>query len=242
MSKTIVITRPPGEGDALTEALHARGHHILHEPLTHIYFRHTAQSTLASALRRNPDAIIVTSRHGALALATFTPMRDMALICVGETTYQTATSAGFTRVSMAGGTVESLLEYVLSAYDEGAALLYISAERVRLDLSVVLEKQGMITERIVLYEAIAAEHFSDTFAEHLKRGHVNAVTFLSQRAAEVFLQLTANAHLEHCLSALSAYCLSQTIAQTLDPAAWAAIHVAQTPTLTSLIDCIDNTA
>lgn len=238
---TIVITRPPGEEDALTETLHERGYRTLHEPLTHVILKHNALSELAASLKENPDAVIVTSRHGALALATLTPVRDLALICVGETTHNAALASGFTRVSVAGGTVENLLEYVANAYDEESRLLYVSAEHVRIDLASALEKQGMFVRRVVLYEAVASEQFSDTFVEHVKRGHIDAVTFLSQRAAEIFTALAAKSGIGESLGAVQAYCMSRAIAQPLDSHTWNAIHKAETPTLSSLVECIEST-
>jgi uroporphyrinogen-III synthase len=236
---TIVITRPSGEEDVLTETLHERGYHILHEPLTHVILRHNALSELAMALKDHPDAVIITSRHGVLALATLTPIRDLALICVGETSYNTALATGFNRVSVAGGTVENLLEYIANAYDEESRLLYISAEHVRIDLATALEKQGMQVQRLVLYEAVASEQFSDTFVEHIKRGHVDAVTFLSQRAATIFNQLSIQSGIEESLKTMQAHCMSLTIAQPLAANSWQGVYTAATPTLASLIECIE---
>ncbi len=92
--ETIVITRPKGDAASLTEALQARGYHVIHEPLTEIFLRHAERQALHQALLEEPDAIILTSRHGVHALALLTDLRDSYLLCVGEATAQAAAFAG----------------------------------------------------------------------------------------------------------------------------------------------------
>lgn len=240
-AKTIAVTRPPSDKDALTDALHARGYVVVSEPLTHVSLRHTAQAALAAALKEEPDAVVATSRHGVLALAALSPVRDLALICVGESTQNAALAAGFTRATAAGGTVEHLIDTITHAYDQGTRLLYVSGKHIRIDLASVIEKQGMIVDRVVLYDAAASDHFSDTFVEHMRRGHVHAVTFLSVRAAEIFTRLAAQAALEEPLRAMQAYGMSRAIAGTLDASAWQHVHTPDAPRLESLIHSIERT-
>lgn len=239
-SKTVAITRPSAEKDALTRLLHQRGYSVIHEPLTHVFLYHNAQAPLAQALNANPDAIIITSKQGVKALATLTELRDLALVCVGAATAHTAQANGFSRVFTAGGSVASLIEYLAGAYDPGSHFLYVSAEHVRVDLPSILGRQGMHVSRIALYEASAAECFSDTFVEHLKRRQVNAVTFLSQRSAQIFEELAAKAKVEEALEGMAACCLSKAIASALERHTWRRIHTARQATLASLTDCVDN--
>lgn len=239
MSHTVVITRPPEEEHALANLLHRRGYHVINEPLSHIFLKHTAQFDVTRAFEANPDAIIVTSRHGAQALATLAGIRDVPVLCVGKTTEKALLSAGFDRVTCAGGTVDQLLGYVMSSYDNESRFLYLSADHVRKDISTLLSGQGMPTERIVAYQAVMAEQFSDTFAEHLKRHQIGAVTFLSQRAAHAFTELAAKAKLVDTLHHVRACSMSKAIAEPLTPKHWKHIYHAQRPTLISLANCID---
>jgi len=239
-SKTIAITRPSAEKDVLTGLLHDRGHHVICEPVTHIALRMSSQEPLEQALATHPDAIIVTSRSGVRALAGFTPSRDEALICVGAATGRLALVNGFTRVFMAGGTAERLIEYITGAYDKDSRFLYISAEHVRTDLVAALGRQGMQVERIVVYEAVAAQQFSDTFAEHIRRGQIDAVTFLSQRAAHVFEDLAKKSGLEESLEKIHACCMSKAIAAELTPSLWKRIHTSASPTIEAFVDCIED--
>ncbi len=240
MSKTIVVTRPKEERDGLGEMLHQRGFSVVYEPLSRILLQHTAAAPLSAALEHDPAAVLVTSRHGVHALAALSELRDLPLLCVGEATAGVASSAGFTRVTTAGGTTQQMIEYILSSYDLESRFLYVSAEHVRSDLAEILARQGMLTQRVVVYESLEATQFSDVFCEHLKRQHIDAITFLSQRTAKTFMTLVTKAKLKTQLSGVAACCFSDTVAEPLAKAKWRSVFVAQKPTLASLVECIDN--
>lgn len=238
---TVAVTRPRDSEDELTELLHARGYGVIHEPLSRIILNHTAQTALMRAIAAEPDAVLATSRHGVHALAALCPSRDLSLLCVGEATARAAESAGFTRIAAAGGTVRQMLEYILASYDAGSRMLYVSGEHVRMDLADALEDKGFPTQRVALYEAPAAEAFSSGFVEYLKHGNVDAVTFLSPRAAEIFTALIRQARLESSLAGLAACALSEAVAEPLVHGDWKKICIAGKPTLASLVACVDNT-
>lgn len=236
MSKSIVITRARGDETELSNALKECGFHVIHEPMTEIFLLHTARPALEELLAQDPDAVILTSRHGARALASLSALRDMPLLCVGETTADTAQSLGFNRVSACGGDVEALQRYVHDAYDEGARFAYVSAEHIRREMTV----EGMEIARVIAYEARAVEQFSDVLVEQLKRGHMDAATFMSARAAEIFCTLAERAQLAGAIEPLQAFALSDAIAKMLNRLSWKAVYAAPKPTLASLIQCIDN--
>lgn len=238
--KTIIITRPKGDEKSLTDVLHALGLRVIHEPLTDIYLRHTERTKLGQALLTEPDALILTSRHAVHALAMLTELRDEFLICIGDATAQTAQSLGFTRVSAAGGTAQSLLDYIYESYDEGSRFLYLSGEHVRVEIDMILNERGMVAERLALYEAIAAPQLSDTLVEQLRRNQIDGITFLSQRAAQIFIALLAKAGAQAATAHLHAFCISETAAQPLAQQPWRGIHIADEPTLASLVNCVDN--
>lgn len=240
MTKTVLITRARGDETELTDALHEHGLNVVHEPLTEILLIHTARQKLEQALACHPNAVLVTSRHGVRALAALTPLRDLAILCVGEATLQVALSLGFTRAVATGQSADAMIEYVLSAYDDDARFVYPSAEHISTDLTAVLAQHGMETARVVVYEAKAIDKLSDTIIEHIKKGHINAVAFMSQRNASIFMELIAQVKLNKQLKKMTACCMSKAIAEILNKSAWRALHSANEPTLASLALCVDN--
>lgn len=240
MSKTILVTRAKGDEEPITEALQELGHFVIHEPLTEIFLNHTIRAPLNSLLLEEPDAVIVTSKHAAQALALLTDIRDVFILCVGEATAEVAMSLGFSRVQAAGGTIEHLLEDIAGGYDESARFLYISGEHIRSDLPLVISSFGMQCERIVAYQAIASEALSDTLVEQLKRGQIDAATFFSPRNAEIFCDLLERAGISGAAQVMDAFCLSGEVASALENIDWRNVIAADEPTLASLVSSVDN--
>ena len=235
---SILVTRPKGDEVELTDRLHELDFRVIHEPLTEIMLRHDARYNIQLATAREPDAFIVTSRHGAQALSLLTELRDMFVLCVGDATAQTADSLGFSRISAAGGTSASLLQYIKDGYDEGSRFVYVSGDHVRTDLALALPE--MQVERIVSYEATAADTLSDTLTVQLQRGQISGVTLFSPRAASIFMTLLTKAGLRDATAKLRAICLSESVAAPLRVAPWLGIHVAAEPTLASITASVDN--
>ena len=239
-AKTIVITRPIGDEIILRDELLERGYHVIHEPLTEIFLDHNVRIEVEHALLDEPDAVIITSKHGVQALALLTELRDMFLLCVGEATSDIAVQLGFDRVSVTGETVEHLIDYILDCYDEDSKFLYISGEHINTDLNEALSVRAMQVNRVVVYEATAAEALSDTLVEQLKRGQIDALTFFSTRSAQIFLSLAGKSNILNSLEKINAFCLSETIAGALEDINWQGIYSADKPTLASMVSCIDN--
>jgi uroporphyrinogen-III synthase len=222
------------------QALQEKGHHAICEPLTQIFLNHTARSQLAYALQADPEAVLITSRNGAQALAALTELRDMMVLCVGDSTEAAAQSAGFTRTCSCGGNVQSMADYIVDAYDADSRFVYVSAEHTREDLPALLQSFGMQTEQVVAYSAVASETLSETLVEHIKREQVDGIIFLSQRTAEIFMTLARNAGIAEELGALTAYCISETAAEPLQKAGWKQLAVAKQATLASVVASVDN--
>jgi uroporphyrinogen-III synthase len=239
-AKTIVITRALGDDGELRHELQEHGYHVIHEPITEIFLRHYARIDIEKALQDEPDAVLITSVHGARSMAMLTELRDVFLLCVGQKTADVATELGFHRVCMAGENVERMIEYISGAYDDDARFLYISGEHISVDLGAALASLGMEVSRVVAYEAIAMDTISDTLTEQLKRGQIDSITFFSARTAEIFLALADAQNLLPYLEKIDAFCLSERVSAIASGAKWKTICSARQPTLASLINSVDN--
>jgi uroporphyrinogen-III synthase len=238
--ETILVTRPQGDEKTLTDLLHYHGYRVIHEPLTSIYLQHTQRQELAQALHNEPDACIVTSRHGVQALALLSDLRDIFLICVGDATARVATSLGFNRVAVAGGNASKLTDYIIEGYDEESRFLYLSGEHISIDIESALSRAHMRVQRLALYEAVASTQLSDTLVEQLKRNQLDGVTLLSPRTARIFCDLLDKAGISDSVSHLQGFCLSAAIAEPLLPHPWKSIHITAEATLASLLESVDN--
>jgi uroporphyrinogen-III synthase len=134
-----------------------------------------------------------------------------------------------------------LAEYIACAYDEEAHFLYAAGAHIQVDLDGLLKEKGLQVEKLVLYDAHAAEALADTLVEQLKRQQIDAVTFMSQRTAQIFTRLLAQAGIEETSARLHAFCLSDAVARPLEALRWKAVHTPHEATLASMVECIDNT-
>jgi uroporphyrinogen-III synthase len=239
--KTLLITRPLGDEQQLATHLQERDYRIIHEPLTSITLEHTQRMMLAHELMQDPNAVIVTSRHAVHALALLTDLRDIFLLCVGDATARAAQAFGFDRISTGGGTVDKLVEFITSSYDPGSRFLYVSGAHTRIDLADALATYDMEVQRVVVYQAEAADQLSDTLVEQIRRKQVDGVTLLSPRTAQIFIRLLQKSgQLQDAATHITALCISEATADALFTHGWKMVHVAKEPTLASLVQCIDN--
>ncbi len=240
MSKTILVTRAKGDEHEITEALQQLGHHVIHEPLTEIFLNHTIRAEMEQAMIDEPNAILITSKHAAQALALLSDIRDICMLAVGTATAEALMSLGFSRVYDTGGTLESMLDYIRDGYDDDARFLYISGDHIRSDLPMILSSFGMACTRVVAYHALAAETLSDTLTHQIKRGQVDAVTFFSPRNAEIFATLLEQAECVRASAQMDAFVVSDDVAAAADALDWRQIVIAEKPTLASLVQSVDN--
>ncbi|MEZ5692157.1 MAG: uroporphyrinogen-III synthase [Rickettsiales bacterium] len=238
-NKTILITRPKGDESLLKDELTRRNYKIIHEPLTEIILKHDSRMEVEHFLFKDPNAVLITSSHGAKSLSLLTDIRDMFLLCVGDNTANTAKQLGFSNVTATGENVDHMIDYVMDCYDENSEFLYISGEHTSADLENIFSVRGMSVKRIITYEAVAVDEISDTTKEQLKRGNINVVTFFSKRAAEIFLTLIEKNELSAILRETDAFCLSENIAGIIERYKWKTVNISKQATLKSLLDSID---
>lgn len=234
----LLVTRPIDDADGLADKLRARGHIVTVDPLMSIEFHPEAPVT-----RTGLQALLVTSANGLRAVmgrSDFPEWLKLPLFAVGPTTAEMARQAGFAHVHEASGDVLSLTQMVkqeLAA--DGGPLLHIAGTVSAGDLKGALKTEGFWVERVVLYEARAAEALSQETIEGLRGGEIKALLLYSKRSAEIFAELCRLAGLQDALSDVNAYCLSANAAAPLQGIGLQAIHIASAPNETDLLALID---
>src|ERR1700687_4858329 len=151
--KTVVLTREPADNAELAAQLRERGAAVVELPCVR-----TAPSDgtgpLAAALAelREDDWIVVTSRHGADAVAHCGPTRA-AIAAIGDATAERLRARGF-GVAFQPGAPDGVTLARELPRSEGVVLLARS-DRALPDLPAVLRERGFTVREVVAYRTTA---------------------------------------------------------------------------------------
>lgn len=231
----LLITRPEEDARPLADALAGRGVETVTAPLLSIEIDSGPPLDMTGVA-----GVLITSANGARALAARTNRRDLPAYAVGDASARQARAEGFTDVHSAGGDVDDLARVVAETADPAAgALLHAAGSRVAGDLKGLLEARGFACRRAVLYRAETARALPAAACAALADGSVDGVLFFSPRTAATFVRLVEAAGLASACVALTAYCLSDAVAEQAGALPWRRAVVAARPDQASLIAAID---
>ena len=234
----LLITRPRADAEPLAAQLRALGHQTLTEPLLDIRFLGSAKADTARLLD-GAQALLVTSANGVRAFADASPRRDVAVYAVGDASARAATDAGFSSVDSATGDVAALAERVIERLKpEDGALVHVAGSRVAGDLAGLLGEAGFDVRRAVLYEAIKAVALSPSLRADMADGSLHGVLLFSPRTAESFMALAEQAGLAGACRGMTAWCLSEAVAEKARLLDWREVRVAARPYQQSLIEAL----
>jgi uroporphyrinogen-III synthase len=232
----LLVTRPEPDGERTGAALRARGHDVLLAPLLRM------QPIACDIPDKAYGAVVMTSANAARAIATH-PRRDalMALpaFTVGRRSAQAARAAGFGDVRSADGDKADLVALIRRQCADRRPLLYLAGEERagEIDSAAV----GAPVETVVIYRAVAVEHFPPEIAAALSNGALDGVVHFSRRTAEAYLACAADAGIRDHALALMHFCLSRQLAEPLAAAGASIIRVATRPDETAMLELIGAT-
>ncbi|MBI1237863.1 MAG: uroporphyrinogen-III synthase [Alphaproteobacteria bacterium] len=227
----LLNTRPEADGAALDTQLRALGHTAIAAPLLTIVFKDGPPLSLEGV-----QALLLTSANGARALARRTDRRDLPVLAVGEQTAAAARGAGFSDVHSAGGDVAALAQLVRARLDPGGGpLVHVAAEIVAGDLAAALTAHGFSVRRETLYRAVAAEQLPANALAALREKSVEGALFFSPRTAAHFAALVDRAGVAAASQDITAFALSDAVADALRPLRFRAVAIAARPDLASLL-------
>ena len=191
------------------------------------------------------QAILLTSANGARALAATSPdgeARRLPILAVGPATAHAAREAGFGAVTAADADVDSLEALAIDRLRPATGRLVHVAGRVSTgDLVGRLAAAGFEAERVPLYDAIAASSLSVTARRALETQTLAGVAFYSPRTVRLFAKLARDSGLESTARALTAFCLSQAVAEVAATLPWQRVSVAAAPRQEALVACVRRT-
>ncbi|GEM_PF-1261971 len=175
-------------------------------------------------------ALAVTSANTIRALEAFDKIPSLShlpLFAVGEKTAEAALAAGFTSVSTAGNSVESLAELIAGANPSGP-LFYPAARNRSGNLAALLEVNNIEVTTIPLYAMEARMNLSSGETAMLKDSSLAGILFYSARTAQTFVELAGTCGLD-IIRQTPALCLSPNAAKPLIRAGFEVIHIADAP-------------
>ena len=233
----LLLTRPRRDSLALAEELARHGVDSLIEPMMAIRIDGDARLDLAGT-----QAILLTSANGARALAAASPdevAQRLPVLAVGCATAHAARDAGFHSVTAAEGDVDALAALATARLDPDSGRLVHVAGRVSTgDLAPRLRAAGFDAVRVALYDAVAASTFSASARKALESQALAGAAFYSPRTARLFAKLARESGLDSTARALTAFCLSQAVAEAAASLPWKRVSVAAAPRQDALVACV----
>jgi len=237
----LLITRPEPGAAKTAEALRARGHDVLVDPMLDIVLQPGAALDPTGA-----QAIAATSANALRALAErgdLSRFTALPLFVVGANTASTARKIGFTEIRSADGTAEDLFRRITDTCDPAAGALLYAAGRDRVgDLEGDLAEAGYKVRLAELYRAETKDCFLTETIEALRAGALDGVLIYSQRTMEAVVQAAHNDGLADALRSLTIIAISDKAVAPAIALGCKKILVAARPTGDALIACLDQIA
>ena len=233
----LLLTRPRQDSVALEEELARYGIESLIEPMMTIRIEDDTRLDLSGA-----QAILLTSANGARALAATSSdgeARLLPVLAVGCATAQAARDAGFRSVATADGDVDALAALAIARLrPDSGRLVHVAGRASTGDLAPRLRAAGFEAERVPLYDAVASRALSASARQALKARALAGAAFYSPRTARLFAKLARESGLDSTARTLTAFCLSQAVAEAAASLPWKRVSVAAAPRQDALVACV----
>jgi uroporphyrinogen-III synthase len=227
----VLVTRPRPDAEETAARLEELGYQALIEPMLEVVPLAGAPLDLAGV-----QALLVTSRNGARALAGRLASRDRPVFAVGDATAAALRDLGFARVQAAEGTALDLAQRVRRSCERAmGALLHVRGDAVAGDPAPVLRAAGFEVRAAVLYEARTPSAFSPHLERTMRQRAIGYALFFSRRTARTFVSLAEAADLRSACADIEACCLSAAVAAGLEGVGWRAVRVSVQPDQDALL-------
>lgn len=151
--KTVVLTREPADNAELAERLRGLAVEVIELPcvrVEHLEDTHALRDALATL--RKEDWLVLTSRHGADAVARCGPTRA-SVAAIGEATTERLRAHGFSVAFEPTAATGERLGRELP--ERGGIALLARSDRALADLPEILRERGFTVREVVAYHTVA---------------------------------------------------------------------------------------
>lgn len=230
----VLVTRPEPAASATATRLSAMGHAPLLLSLTRaIHDRQTA----IDALRLSQGAVVLTSAEAVRAMGALPPDHcTRPVFCVGPATARAARQAGFTDVTTAGGTGQSLADLIIAAGQQAShlPLLYLAGEPRSPDLEARLAEASIPCRTVISYRMDPLDPDQQELAR-LMASPPDVILFYSRESVRHFFALAPEEDMISAFSATLFLCISAKTAMAVPPALQGSLRIAVKPDEDSLL-------
>ena len=222
----MLVTRPEPDAQATIDRLAALGITGIGAPLL-------SRSALDFNLPplAGFSALAVTSANALRALEDRGVLADLLhlpVFAVGDRTAHEARMLGFSEVTSAGGTLDTLATTIALSRPEGP-VLYPAGRHLSGDLAHAMAAHGIMVVTATVYDMVAESSFPAGRLAEIESGAIDAVLIYSRRTAEVFCTFAGPALAAHRRRTLAMICLSENVAQPLLDQHFTRVHLADRP-------------
>lgn len=229
----VIITRPSPDAEAFASRVARCGAKPVLSPTMAIRDR-TPEIDL-----NDTGAFAFTSANAVRAFSRLSAERSLDVFAVGEATAAAACAAGFARVLVAEGDVESLSALIASS-KPSRHVLHLAGSDQAGDLVALLAGKGVAAHRAVIYDAVKIDQLSAAAkAALMEEAATVAVALLSPRSARLFIEQVLCSGVADRLGRAVALCLSAEVAASARGADWAAIEIAPARTADGVLTLIE---
>ena len=206
---------------ALALKFKSLGHKISHLPLLNIEKINYDKISFSEF-----GGIIFTSANAVKYLDLKNIDKKIKCFCVGNVTEKKARDLGFQNTVAAEGNVSNLKELILQNYNSSTGkLLYISGEKISVNLDQQLLNEGYKIKRITNYKVSHNKNFSEQFVKELKKNMPNIVYIYSQNSAHSFLNFIKFHQLEGLCKDTNLMCIGEKTSSILNEIKWKKIFL-----------------
>lgn len=230
----LLLTRPLEDSQAFAAALTDIGVETSIAPLMSIEIDFEAELDLDGV-----QAILMTSANGVRAFVSLSSERSIPVLAVGDASAKAARDAGFQSVESADGDVDDLARLTLAECESAnGPVLHMAGSKVAGDLGGALMANGFDYRRAVVYAARQAESLPDEISAALRADTLDGVVLFSPRSAVILETLVIQAGLTSRLGSLTAFVLSENVANALDGSLWRSVLTATAPNADVLLKVV----
>ena len=217
----ILLTRPLEDCSEIILKFKSLGHQVSHLPLLTI-----GKMDYEEIKFSDYGGIIFTSANAIKFLDLNKLDKKILCFCVGGITEKKARTAGFQNTISAEGNVSNLKELILQNYEiKDKPLLYISGEKISVDLDKQLSNEGYNVKRIINYRVSHNQKFDETFIKELKINMPEIIYVYSQNSASSLLNFIKIYQTENLWMDTNLMCIGEKTSTILNEIKWKKIFL-----------------